>query len=456
MIDHFYKDIQGWFHGEELIKEMIDKAPKNRNTCFVEIGCWKGQSTAFIGVEILKSGKPITLISVDTFKGSDELAHLDDPELKKLKSIYTTNTSRLRKCGLNHVIVESTSELASRDDYIYPIFFTYIDGSHEYDDVVKDIKAWYPKTTYAIGGDDIELHSVTCAVYDMFKNDAQGLQNNQWWHKIDIHKRLKFDTKQYRVMIATPTHDSKLWVGYVDSLVNELRCLAESGIDYVIPRYDGDSHVTRCRNIMAADFMRQQQCTHMMWIDSDIAWPVGIIRDLVLQDRPIIAGAYPKKRLPVQFVLNAKTQSIDITDSRFIEINDAGTGFLLIRRDVYETIKPNVDHLFAKNLSMCQGLESHEQYPFAREFYNYFGEMCDPLDDPHFGTLQNWLSEDYAFCRRAQNAGFQILLAPLVPLDHFGSYCYAGDVAQHIEVEPGLTLRDYVDGRQVDQGATCK
>ena len=79
--DHYYEGIQGWFNFRRVYGEMVARAAPG--AVFVEVGCWKGRSTAFLGVEILRSGKAIALHCVDHFRGSDEEAHLADPALPK-------------------------------------------------------------------------------------------------------------------------------------------------------------------------------------------------------------------------------------------------------------------------------------------------------------------------------------------------------------------------------------
>ena len=340
-MEHFYEDIQGWFHAEQLVKAAIKAAPSDEPSTFVEVGCWKGKSTAFIGVEIINSGKPIRLVSVDTFSGSHEIAHKGDPELATLKDVFEKNIAPL-KDKLNHKIMHMPSVEAAkrlRGD----VFYCYIDAAHDYHSVVADIKAWYPKTTSMLAGDDYQLSGVQCAVKDYLQNQVHIDDRNGQWLCFVNEVKVKFPDKQPpRVMIGTPTHDCKVWVGYADALIEECRLLDAAHIDVIIPRYDGDSHVTRCRNIVTAEFMRRTECTHLMWIDSDISWPIGIVRDFVLQDKPIIAAAYPKKKLPIAYVLNPIKQDLTIVDARFIEVKDAGTGFLCVRRDVFEAIKPNV------------------------------------------------------------------------------------------------------------------
>jgi len=72
---HYYKNIQGWFEQTAVYKMAVDKYNDAR---FVEVGCWKGRSTTYMGVEIINSGKNITLDCVDTFEGSSltALIHL--------------------------------------------------------------------------------------------------------------------------------------------------------------------------------------------------------------------------------------------------------------------------------------------------------------------------------------------------------------------------------------------
>jgi len=76
-MNHFFDDIQGWFNFTRPYREAVLSAPKN-GAVFVEIGCWKGRSSAYLGVEIVNSGKDIQLYCVDHWKGSDQV-HKDDP-----------------------------------------------------------------------------------------------------------------------------------------------------------------------------------------------------------------------------------------------------------------------------------------------------------------------------------------------------------------------------------------
>ena len=56
-MEHFYNNIKGWFNFDDLYSEMVAKHPSGSH--FVEIGCWRGKSTAFMAVEIINSNKDI-------------------------------------------------------------------------------------------------------------------------------------------------------------------------------------------------------------------------------------------------------------------------------------------------------------------------------------------------------------------------------------------------------------
>lgn len=447
-MDHYYENIQGWFRAQDVMRQVVARAPDDMQVTFVEIGCWKGRSTAFLGVEIINSGKPIKLICIDTFEGTKtELAHKNDPDIANLEEIFAKNIQPLRDAGLDIEYFKMSSVEAAKA-LIGPFFFCYLDGDHEYHAVVEDIKAWYPKVSHYLMGDDYQLSGVACAVRDCLSNNAIGRDDGQWLVDARSVGKVTFpETQPKRVMIATPTHDCKVWVGYMEALLRECELLNEAGIGCEIPRYDGDSAITRCRNVLAGMFMAATECTHLMWVDSDIVWPTGLVRDLVNQDKAIVAAAYPKKSLPISFVVNPVAQEMDLIDHGFMEVKDAGTGFLLVRRDVMEAIKPLVQKLYPANLSMWEAIPQEDRGRFADHFYNYFGEMTERVDGDPFGECYNWLSEDYAFCRRAQKVGYKVLLAVLAPLAHFGNYCYDGDVASALEVRDGVTLREHVNER---------
>jgi predicted O-methyltransferase YrrM len=61
---HFYQNIQGWFNFQNLYTYVVDRLPNNSH--IVEIGAWKGASTAYLAVECINSNKNIKIDVIDT------------------------------------------------------------------------------------------------------------------------------------------------------------------------------------------------------------------------------------------------------------------------------------------------------------------------------------------------------------------------------------------------------
>jgi cephalosporin hydroxylase len=139
-VNHFYVDIgEDWFSYPNLYSEMVSRVDSG---VFVEVGSWKGRSASFMGVEIINSKKAISLFCVDTWLGSSEHQNMDCVRNNTLYEEFLSNIS-----PINDVItpLRMPSLEASRLFDDESIEFIFLDASHDYDDVLADIKAWYPK-----------------------------------------------------------------------------------------------------------------------------------------------------------------------------------------------------------------------------------------------------------------------------------------------------------------------
>ena len=134
---HFYKEIQNWFNYEMVFDRAIKSAKDGSR--FVEIGVWKGGSTAYMGVEIYNSNKKIIYDAIDTFEGSrehGEVHGLYEEAYNNLKTLIDLKVVNLIKSHSLEAVKKYEDE---------SIDFCFIDGSHEYSDVKADILAYLPK-----------------------------------------------------------------------------------------------------------------------------------------------------------------------------------------------------------------------------------------------------------------------------------------------------------------------
>lgn len=150
-MQHFYQNIQGWFNCEPLYKRMVEEAKDGAT--FVEVGVWKGKSAAFMGVEIINSGKDIVLYAIDNFQGGPELQN--DPSVAGQTLFQECMENLSSVADVVRVLPMSSIDAV---DIVEDgtVDFIYIDGSHEYDSVKADILAWLPKVKIGgvMAGDD--------------------------------------------------------------------------------------------------------------------------------------------------------------------------------------------------------------------------------------------------------------------------------------------------------------
>lgn len=154
-MDHYWQALPGpvWFCGAQIYERYV--AAVQSPSVAVELGAWKGRSTCFMAVEIANSGKPIEFYTVDTWLGSDEEAQQRDVDIAagRLFEEFTLNIAPV--ADFVNVIRSDTAAAADRFDDC-SVDFLYVDASHTYEGVIRDLRAWYPKvrTGGLIAGDD--------------------------------------------------------------------------------------------------------------------------------------------------------------------------------------------------------------------------------------------------------------------------------------------------------------
>ena len=117
------------------------------------------------------------------------------------------------------------------------------------------------------------------------------------------------------------------------------------GVAYSISTLFNESLVTRARNTCVAFMMGNPAATHLMFVDADIEWEANSVLKLQSLDKDVIGGAYPKKTLPIDFVVNP----LPGETGEVIEVQDIGTGFLMIKREVIQEMFNAYSHLKYKN-----------------------------------------------------------------------------------------------------------
>ena len=179
-MNHYFHNIQGWFIYNDIYRNAVLNALPNSQ--FVEVGSWRGRSTAFLGVEIENSCKDITVHCVDTWKGSlDEDAHQNDPSVinDTLYDEFLENIKPISKY-IKPVRMTSMEAVKLYEDNSFD--FILIDGGHDYNTVKDDITEWLKKLKpgHIIAGDDYAWEGVKKAVDELLPT-AQINHNIGCW-----------------------------------------------------------------------------------------------------------------------------------------------------------------------------------------------------------------------------------------------------------------------------------
>ena len=244
--------------------------------------------------------------------------------------------------------------------------------------------------------------------------------------------------RNFRPLVMTPSHDGTFFFNYVISVIQLMSACAEIGMPIHFTFRTGDSLVTRARNHCVALFLSDPQWTHLMWVDADIGFsPMAMFR-LLLSDHDVAAGVYPLKRenwpaagvpagttekdfqqLYTSYTVNSggsanKTIDLHISPDGFMKVREAPTGFMLIKRGVFERMMQAYPEL-RYTPDMIDSNTQHLNYRFF-----------DVMVDPETGR---YLSEDYGFCRLWERLGGDIHVDANSNLSHQGGKIFRGDFA---------------------------
>lgn len=190
-MEHYYQNIgEDWFSYAGFYRDMVDKAIDG--DIFVELGCWKGRSTCFMGVEIINSGKKIQLCAVDSwrYRPNTEQPCSSQMEFDKVYKEFLTNTKPIIDV-LDVYIMDTTYAAEAFDDESVELVF--FDASHYKEDLKRDIEAWFPKvrTGGIFAGHDYYTRchpGVKEAVIECFPKYETLVSMNVWFTKKDWNK----------------------------------------------------------------------------------------------------------------------------------------------------------------------------------------------------------------------------------------------------------------------------
>ena len=215
-----------------------------------------------------------------------------------------------------------------------------------------------------------------------------------------------------------------------------------------------ESLITRARNYLVDEFLRAEQYTHLMFVDSDISWdPNDLISLAALCDEdkhPVIGGPYPKKTIAWEKVRNAvdaglgDNSPLDLEkytgdfvfnptggNSRIslvepVDVLETGTGFMMIHRSVFEKFKETYP-----KYSYKPDHNRTEHFKGDRYIHAYFDTIIDNdiwMGEGASNGSDRYLSEDYMFCQLVRKMGLSVWLCPWMVIQHVGHFVFNGNM----------------------------
>ncbi len=243
--------------------------------------------------------------------------------------------------------------------------------------------------------------------------------------------------KPKTVMIAIPAYGGVVHTSCMESCLALLGPAKQANIDLSFLITNGDSLVTRARNTIVNTFMKSKQ-DYLLFVDSDIGFTPDAFLRLVQSGYKLCGTAYPKKEIDwkkilkiakdckdewdlrmkaANYVLNfADPQNVKADGKGFVEVQDIGTGFMLIHRDVFAEMASAYPELRHGGPVDSQGNQDEDPH------YAFF----DTEIEKETGA---YLSEDWFFCRQWQRLGRKVWLDVTQPLSHTGMYAFHGKSA---------------------------
>jgi hypothetical protein len=250
------------------------------------------------------------------------------------------------------------------------------------------------------------------------------------------------NTPRIHLVVGTPAYGGMVSTLYAASMLKLQHATQKrKDVDLTVLMPSGDALITRARQDLVAHFLGIPTATHLLFVDSDIGFETEQVFRFLNFDHEIMAGVYPTKRVDWERVIFLAAQGRKPLDSAslsyvmefenpekiasrngFAKVKYAGTGFLMVRRDVLAKM---VGHYTA--LKYTRQNQSDDPLKGSPNRCALFNCMIDSAT----GT---YLSEDYSFCRRWTDMGGEIWADLESRLSHVGPMAFNGNVATQFGV----------------------
>lgn len=250
------------------------------------------------------------------------------------------------------------------------------------------------------------------------------------------------------LLIGTPCYGGMVSHNYLNSVIRLKELCLKYNIECTIHTIGNESLITRGRSYFVSIILTNKIFTHLLFIDADISFnPESVIR-MIMSDKDVIAGIYPKKNINYTKLIECVKHNVENKtsmavpqsiydycinlekienikcDKGIIEAMYVGTGFMMIKRQVIEKMVEAYPETKYNN-----DVEGYCMNGNENNFYMLFDCIIDPVS-------KRYLSEDFTFCYRWRSLGGKIYADLGCDLTHTGTYDWQGSFRSIFSINP--------------------
>jgi hypothetical protein len=279
------------------------------------------------------------------------------------------------------------------------------------------------------------------------------------------------ELRKNKLFVATPMYGGQNHGLYMKSSLDLQAVMMRYGVETKFSFLFNESLITRARNYLVDEFLRSD-CSHLLFIDSDIHYDPRDVIALMALDKDVIGAPYPKKSinwgnvaaaarkhpdlepkeleaLVGEYVFNVVKGTSQFQVTEPLEVMEIGTGFMMVKREVftkfadaYPHLRYKPDHVGQANFDGSRYIHAYFDTVIDRG-YNFeaihqlmeraskgedVAEDAKKMLELENGASNRYLSEDYMFCQWWRNIGGQIFLCPWMKTQHIGTYAFSGNM----------------------------
>ncbi|WP_374469504.1 hypothetical protein [Phenylobacterium sp.] len=233
------------------------------------------------------------------------------------------------------------------------------------------------------------------------------------------------------IYLAAPCFGGQVNLFFMQSVLRLQEACEARGVGLHVELLPSDPLITRARSRLAASFLAHAEATHLLFVDADIGFAPENAFRLLDSGREVVAAVCPLKHIDWEKARAAARAGVEdlqaaaigyvvrfiATPDHSVEVHDGiarvaygGTGFLMIARGALQRIA-----------------DAHPELNAVLDDGSPAVMVFDTLLEPETGE---YLSEDYAFCRRWRDLGGEIWADLEARLTHVGHAAYTGSVLQ--------------------------